>query len=119
MRRLDLPSAAGRTLTPLQIPESAGKPALVEAPPRPLDLAADDCVDDQKRRARRNNVSYAPMEEVVRQYCYCMAPFLADVASTAAIRVKLIADDPALTARAGTLDKVCLDGVRSGRRFAP
>ncbi|MEP7183546.1 MAG: hypothetical protein ABI886_15305, partial [Betaproteobacteria bacterium] len=119
LRRLDAPPSSGRTLTPIKIPEPTGKPALIGTPLRPLDLAADDCIDDQKRRARQNNVSYAPMEDVVRQYCYCMAPFLADVATTATVRVKLLNDDPALKARAGTLDKVCLDGVRSGRRFAP
>jgi hypothetical protein len=59
------------------------------------------------------------MEDLVRQYCYCMAPFLADVASTAETRARALAEDPAVKTRAQELAASCLAGVKGGRRFAP
>jgi len=64
-------------------------------------------------------VSFALAEGLVREYCYCMAPFLADLSPDAEERGRLIATRGAVKARVAQLDAGCRAGVTSGRRFAP
>jgi len=86
---------------------------------RELDLAADACIDDQRRRMGQGAVSFALAEGLVREYCYCMAPFLADLSPSVEDRARLIATRGAVKARVQRLDDGCRAGVNSGRRFAP
>ncbi len=79
----------------------------------------DGCIDGQKRELSKQGLPYQSNEEIVRQYCHCMAPLTADIASTAEGRGKLIDGDPKIKARVQKMEAICLDGVKSGRRFAP
>lgn len=79
----------------------------------------DGCIDGQKRLLSRQGLPYQENEESVRQYCHCMAPFSADIASTPDGRAKLMDGDPKIKARAQKMDAICRDGLRNGRRFAP
>jgi hypothetical protein len=79
----------------------------------------DGCTDGQKSQYIKQGLSYQGNEETVRQYCYCMAPFIADISSTADSRIKLIDGDPKIKVRIQKLETICLDGIKNGRRFAP
>jgi hypothetical protein len=79
----------------------------------------EGCIDGQKRQLVKQGLSYEGNEETVRQYCHCMAPHLADIASTAEERVRMLDADPKMQARVQKIDAICLDGIKNGRRFAP
>jgi len=79
----------------------------------------DGCIDGQKRQLSKQGLSYQGNEELVRQYCHCMAPLTADIASTPDGRAKLMDSDPKIKARVQKMEAICLDGLKNGRRFAP
>ena len=79
----------------------------------------EGCVDGQKTLLRKQGLPFAPNEELVRQYCHCMAPVSADISSTTEGRQKLLAGDPELKKRVQKAEAICLDGIKNGRAFAP
>lgn len=79
----------------------------------------EGCVDGQKRSLRKQGLAYPPNEELVRQYCHCMAPVTADISFTSEGRQKLLDGDPIIKTRAQKAEAICLDGIKSGRKFAP
>lgn len=92
--------------------DQAGTPSFIKG-------IVDGCIDGQKRQLVKQGLSYQGNEETVRQYCHCMAPLTADIASTADGRSKLMDADPKIKARVQKLETICLDGIKNGRRFAP
>ena len=79
----------------------------------------DGCVDGQKQLLSHQGLSYQENKEHIRQYCHCMTPFTADLASTAEGRAKLMDGDPKIKARVKKMEAICLDGLKNGRSFAP
>ena len=79
----------------------------------------DGCVDGQKRSLRAQGLSYEGNEELVRQYCYCMAATVADASSTPEGRAKIMDGDAVVRSRLQKADAICVDGVQNGRKFAP
>ncbi len=92
--------------------DQAGTPSFIKG-------IVDGCIDGQKRQLVKQGLSYQGNEETIRQYCHCMAPLTADIASTADGRSKLMDGDPKIKARVQKLEAICLDGIKNGRRFAP
>lgn len=78
----------------------------------------DGCIDGQKRQFAKQGLSYHGNEESVRQYCHCMAPLTADIATTADGRAKLMGGNAKIKARVKKMEAICLDGLKNGRRFA-
>jgi hypothetical protein len=79
----------------------------------------EGCIDGQKKALRTQGVDYPPNEELVRQYCHCMAPTTADISFTNEGRQKLLAGDPGIKKQVQKAEAICLDGVKNGRKFAP
>lgn len=79
----------------------------------------EGCIDGQKSSLRKQGLPYPPNEELVREYCHCMVPVTADISFTSAGRQKLLDGDPVIKSRAQKAATICLDGIESGRKFAP
>ena len=88
-------------------------------PPSFIKGILEGCIDGQKRQLSQQGLSYQGNEELVRQYCHCMAPLTADIASTADGRAKLMDGDTRIKARVQKMEAICLDGLKNGRNFAP
>jgi hypothetical protein len=89
------------------------------ATPAILKGILDGCIDGQKRLLTQQGLSYQENEEVIRNYCHCMAPITMDIVSTADGRAKLMDGDPVIKARVQKVETICLDGLKNGRKFAP
>lgn len=79
----------------------------------------EGCVDGQKRSLRKQGLPYPPNEELVRQYCHCMAPVTADISFNSEGRQKILDGDSIIKTRVQKAEAICLDGINSGRKFAP
>lgn len=88
-------------------------------PPSVLRGAIDGCTDGQKRQLKKQGLPYEGNEELVRQYCHCMAPIVADLSSTREGQLKMLDGDPLMRERLRKADAICLDGIANGRLFAP
>jgi hypothetical protein len=90
-------------------------------PARPPDNSpfVDGCIDSQKSVFAKKGKPYIGNEEIVREYCYCMAPISMDIAQTAEGRAKLIDSDPVIVARLKKMEAICNDAIHKGRRYAP
>ena len=112
----DLKVRAGDKLQLLQIGAQQG---IGEYPPALIKGVLEGCIDGQKRALHQQGIAYTENQELVRQYCYCMAPFTADIASTSDGRAKLMDGDQKIKARVQKMETICLDGLKNGHRFAP
>lgn len=92
---------------------------LAKYPPAFIRGVIEGCVDGQKSLLKKQGLEYSKLEDLVREYCYCMAPLTADISSTASGRARILDEDPTITARVKKTEKICLDGIQNGRRFAP
>jgi hypothetical protein len=90
-----------------------------EYPPALIKGILEGCIDGQKRALQQQGLAYTENEDLVRQYCHCMAPLTADIPSTSDGRAKLMDGDQRIKARVQKLEMICLDGLKNGRRFAP
>src|SRR6266508_1113809 len=101
----------------------AAQPAVAEAAdafPSPLiGGLIEGCIDGQKRSLADQGLPYRGNEELVRQYCWCMASVTADIAASPDGRAKMLDGDPKIKARLQKVDAACLDGLRNSRTFAP
>lgn len=76
-------------------------------------------ISEQKRKFRQKGIPFEGSEELVQQYCYCMAPMTADILSTTEGRAKMMDGNPVIKDRVQKMDTICLDGVNNGRHFWP
>jgi hypothetical protein len=88
-------------------------------PPALIKGILEGCIDSQKRSLHKQGIDYTMNEELVRQYCHCMAPLTADIASTPDGRAKLMDGDQKVKARVQKMEAICVDGVKNKRQFAP
>lgn len=85
----------------------------------PLRGFMDGCIDGQKKVLAKQGKSYVGNEDIVQQYCYCMAPITLDITQTAEGRAKLLDGDPVIAKRLRKVEAICLDGIKNGRRYGP
>ena len=112
----DLKVKAGNQLQLLSVVYQQG---IGEYPSALINGIIEGCIDGQKRALQQQGLTYTGNEEFVRQYCYCMAPLTADIASTSDGRARLMDGDQKIKARVQKLETICLDGLKNGRHFAP